>query len=335
MSKYDYRPAWSARSGAWLPLLLSLACTGEITGDPQGGSALGPSGGPGTPGVPGIPGAPSVPGAPGSPAAPGAPVGPIVSAPGASSRFSRLNHKQWENTVRDLLRLPAAAGLSTSFVAEPLRSAFDTNGAILTVAPDLWSDYQTAAEALARKVARDPQLLAGLVTGLPGDAAGKARAFVTGFGLRAFRRPLTEAETTRYLALFGKGATLVAGGDAFADGVELALSAFLQSPNFLYRTETQHPGGQRPGAPRRLRIASRLSYGLLNSMPDDALLAAAGARQLQARDGLLDQARRLHRDPRRQAEHPGLSRPAPAPARARGGQEGRAPVAPVPPGRRR
>ena len=162
MSKYEYRPAWSARTGWWLPALLTMACTGAITG----GEPLGGSSEPGAPSAPGVPGGPSVPGAPGGsgipggsgvPGAPGGPSGPILSAPGASSRFSRLNHKQWENTVRDLLRLSAAAGLSGAFVAEPLRSSFDTNGAILTVAPDLWSDYQTAAEALAKKAARDPE----------------------------------------------------------------------------------------------------------------------------------------------------------------------------------
>ena len=64
--------------------------------------------------------------------------------------------------MRDLLRLPAPAGLSTAFVAEPLRSTFDTNGGVLSVSPDLWSDYRTAAETLAKRVARDARLLAAI-----------------------------------------------------------------------------------------------------------------------------------------------------------------------------
>jgi hypothetical protein len=288
-----------APAAAWLPLVLAVACTGAVTGGLEPVDPNNPADPrtPGAPTTPGTPGAPTTPGAPGSPATPGAPLGPILSAPGPSSRLSRLNHQQWENTVRDLLRLTTPANLSGTFVAEPLRSSFDTNGGILSVAPDLWSDYQTAAETLARKVSRDPKQLAALAPTMAGDAAARGRAFVQGFGLRAFRRPLTDAETTRYQALFDKGATLVASGDAFADGVELVVSAFLQSPFFLYRTETSTAvvGGKIPLD--GFEIASRLSYGLLNTMPDDALLAAAGARQLQSRDGLLEQTRRLLNTP--------------------------------------
>jgi hypothetical protein len=283
---------------SWLPLVLAAACNGTVTGglapaDPGNPNVPGIPGAPGAPGAPGMPGAPSTPGSPGVPGVPGAPLGPIVSAPGPSSRLSRLNHQQWENTVRDLLRLTTPAGLSGAFVAEPLRSSFDTNGGILSVAPDLWSDYQTAAETLARRVSRDAKQLAAIAPSMAGDVAARGRAFVQGFGLRAFRRPLTDAETARYQALFDKGAALVASGDAFADGVELVVSAFLQSPFFLYRTEasTAVVGGKVPLD--GFEIASRLSYGLLNTMPDDGLLAAAGARQLQSRDGLLEQARRL------------------------------------------
>jgi Protein of unknown function (DUF1587) len=162
--------------------LLALACSGQVSGLNSGEP---PPVAPGTPGR-------GMPGAPGAPGAMGGPLGPIASAPGVSTRFARLNHQQWENTVRDLLRLPTTAGLSSAFVAEPLRSSFDTNGGILTVSPDLWSDYQTAAENLAKKVARDASLLAGITPTSPLDAAGKARAFVESFGLRAFRRPLTD-----------------------------------------------------------------------------------------------------------------------------------------------
>ncbi len=267
-------------------LLLALGCTGAVTGGLTGDD-------PGSPGAtaprPGAPGAPGGPG--GAPSMPGSPTGPIASAPGPSTRFARLTHQQWENTVRDLLRLSAPAGLSSAFVAEPLRSSFDTNGGILAVSPDLWSDYQTAAETLARQVSRDAKRLAAIAPA--GDPAARPRAFVEGFGLRAFRRPLTDAEVTRYLALFDKGAALIASGDAFADGVELSLTAFLQSPHFLYRTETSATVVGGKVALDDFEIASRLSYGLLSTMPDDALLTAAREGRLTKRDALLGEARRL------------------------------------------
>jgi hypothetical protein len=275
------------RTAIALFLLLALACSGQVSA-PPGGEVV--AGDPQRPGRPADPGS-STP-APGDPGA-GGPLGPIVSAPGPSTRFARLNHQQWENTVRDLLRLPALTGLSTTFVAEPLRSSFDTNGGILNVSPDLWLDYQAAAENLARKVARDPRLLQAITPAGPPDPAGKARAFVEGFGQRAFRRPLTESELFRYLALFNQGPALIGSGEPFADGVELCLSAFLQSPHFLYRTETSTAVVGGKVALNDYEIASRVSYGLVGSMPDDTLLAAAGARRLQTRDGLLAEARRL------------------------------------------
>ncbi len=142
-------------------------------------------------------------------------------------------------------------------------------------------------------MARDPKLLAAITPPGPADAAGKARAFVEGFGLRAFRRPLSEAERTRYLALFNKGPQLFGTPDAFADGAELVIATFLQSPHFLYRSEVSGTAVNGRIALDGYEVASRLSYGLVGTMPDDALMAAAGAKQLGTRDGVLEQARRL------------------------------------------
>jgi hypothetical protein len=220
--------------------------------------------------------------------------GPITSAPNASSRFSRLNHAQWENTVRDLFHLPAPSGLSATFIAEPLRSAFDTNGGILSVSQDQWGDYQRAAESLAQKVAHDPKLLAGLLpVNAPTDAAGRARAFVQQMGLRAFRRPMAAADVDKYVALFNKGPALFGTTDAFVDGAELVLTAMLQSPQFLYRAETSTAVVNGRVPLDGFEVATRLSYGLTNTMPDDMLLSAAGAGALANRDGVAAQAKRL------------------------------------------
>ena len=109
---------------------------------------------------------------------------------------------------------------------------------------------------------------------------------------------------------------------------------FLQSPHFLYRTETSATvvAGKIPL--NDYEIASRLSYGLLNTMPDDALLAAAGAKRLQNRDGS-DRSRpsACSTRPAAQADHRRLPRPAAAHAGVRGGQEGHQ-ADPAVPGRR-
>lgn len=82
--------------------------------------------------------------------------------------------------------------------------------------------------------------------------------------------------------------------DAFTGGVRLALEAFLQSPHFVYRPELGTDVG--PGGKIRLsgwEVATRLSYALWGSMPDDELFAAAGAGKLGSAAGVEEEARRL------------------------------------------
>jgi hypothetical protein len=253
-------------------LALSAACSGMVDG------AAGPSSGFGEPADQGNP--------------PGEWVdGPISSEPGESSRFVRLNHRQWENTVRDLLRLAEPLGLSSTFVAEPLRGNFDTNGGVLTVSQDQSRDYQSAAEKIAEKVARDPALLAMLA---PDDGSGqRAEQFIESFGQRAFRRPLSEDEIAGAMGLFDKGTELIDSGDAFADGVELVVSYFMQSPNFIYRSELSEAISGNKIWLSSYEVASRLSYALTGSMPDDELFASASANELINSKSVREQASRL------------------------------------------
>ena len=264
--------------GLAVTLVLVAACNGSILG----GSAGDPGGTGGNNIVP-------------PPLPDGAPTtGPIASAPGPSSRFLRLSHAQWENTVRDLFRLPDPSGLSKQFFNEGLRADFDNQGADLEVSSQLWFDYNKAAVTLATKVVRDPVALGRLVpSGGSADPEARARAFIRSFGGRAYRRPLDDAEIEQHLGLYRQGATLIGSGDGFADGLELVVALFLQSPHFLYRAElgTEIKNGR--VALSDHEIAARLSYGLTGSMPDDQLLEVAAAGKLHGRDDVLAQARRL------------------------------------------
>ena len=106
-----------------------------------------------------------------------------------------------------------------------------------------------------------------------------ARRILTGLTRRAYRRPVTEADLRKPLALYRQG--LAAGG--FEAGIEMALSAVLVSPHFLFRVE-RDPAGLPPGTPYRisdLELASRLSFFLWSSIPDDELLALAAAGTLR------------------------------------------------------
>jgi hypothetical protein len=117
-------------------------------------------------------------------------------------------------------------------------------------------------------------------------------AFVTTFGQRAFRRPLTSDESTRYTAAAAQAA--MALGDAW-QGLEAITTAFLQSPGFLYLTEVGEPDPQSAGRLRftSYEMASRLAYFLTNDTPDDALLAAAASNALVTPAGVQAQAARL------------------------------------------
>lgn len=216
---------------------------------------------------------------------------------GWSTRVPRLSHRQWENSVRDLLKLPAEPGLANAFTPDPSKR-FDTNVEDSKVSAGLWTDYQTAAETLANQVAGDAGLLAGITpANLPTDPAAQGTAFVIEFGRRAFRRPLEQTEIDGLVALFDQGPTLL-GGDAFASGVNLVIRAILQSPYFLYRVESSTVAANGRIALSGYEIASRLSYALLNTLPTDALLAAAQSGTLDTAAGIQQWATTLLDDAR-------------------------------------
>lgn len=211
----------------------------------------------------------------------------------------RLTHTQYDNTINELLGLSARP--SASFTPDPSFSGFDNNAEKLVVADRLGRDYRRAAEELAVDLINTP---AALTHVLPCSATTDvcAQQFISIFGRRAFRRPLTTAEEAAYFTLFKKGPLLVDGApNAFLAGVSLTVEAILQSPDFLYRVEVDVEAG--PAGFEQLtqyEVAARLSYLLWNTMPDDALLQAAELRALSTPEELRAQATRLLEDPRAQ-----------------------------------
>lgn len=113
---------------------------------------------------------------------------------------------------------------------------------------------------------------------------------------RAYRGRADEADLTRIMGFYREGS--VSAG--FEAGLESALSAILVSPKFLFRFE-RDPQGAKPGSPYALNdldLASRLSFFLWSSIPDDALLDAAAAGALSKEDGMAKQVRRMLADTR-------------------------------------
>lgn len=143
-------------------------------------------------------------------------------------------------------------------------------------------------EEIAAAATRDPARLLGCA---PAGDEACVRGWVEDFGRRAWRRPLAPGEVDRIAGL------VHAAEDAQA-GVDLAVQVLLASPHFLYRTELGQDGG---GGTFRLdgyEVATALSYFLWETTPDETLLAAAGAGELDSAEGVEGHARRMLADPR-------------------------------------
>jgi hypothetical protein len=240
---------------------------------------------------------------------PGDTPGPDVEAlcaagdlPGPQPRLVRLTHAQYDNTVRALLTLPNVSP-SVEFLDDPAFAGFTNNAAALLVQPRLARDYQRAAESLSELVA-SPTAMAAIVPCevASGDQAC-ATAFIESFGRRAFRRPLTGDETAAFEAMYQRGNGKFASGSAFEQGIRHLVEGFLQSPPFLYRVElSEKLDSDRLIPLDGYEVATRLSYLIWNSAPDDELLAAAESGALDTEAGIEAEARRLVEDAR--AESP-------------------------------
>jgi len=268
------------------------ACTASIS-DPGPGGTNGTTG----------PGATNN-GGPGSPTGGGstpgtsAPVGSIpagatgkldVKGSPAYYRVLRLTNEQWTNSVQSILGLASPPTQADTFQnAVSGTSDFTNNELVLDIDSRGWSDFQAAAEALAKQVTSDATLLSKLYSGT--DGAG----FITSVGRRVYRRPLTTAEAASYQKLFDMGPSLSGTQSAFAKGAEVVLEGMLQSPYFLYRNELGAAGAPLSG----YEMATKLSLWLRNTTPDNALLdAAAGPGKLDTAAGAAAAAKQMLDDP--------------------------------------
>lgn len=130
----------------------------------------------------------------------------------------------------------------------------------------------------------------------PAEEKPCARTILSNLTRRAFRRPVTEADVEPLLASYEAGYQEA----GFEAGIKWALEALLVSPEFLLRVE-RHPTDVKPGTPYKLSdvdLASRLSFFLWSSIPDDELLTLAERKQLSAPAVLAEQVHRMLADPR-------------------------------------
>lgn len=200
------------------------------------------------------------------------------------SELGRLTKDQYNNTVSALLGDSLTPG--ESFLPDAQVGPFPTNAGVAVPEAQL-DKYAAAAEAAAQRAVKNLAQLVPCASGSAVDAAC-ARQFIETFGSRAFRRPLQPPEVDRYLALFNTGVM----GRASTDGIRLVVTAFLQSPHFLYHLEQSAISAQDGAAKlNEYELAARVSYFITGGPPDAELTAAAS--QGKVATNLATQAQRL------------------------------------------
>jgi len=197
----------------------------------------------------------------------------------------RLNSTEYNNTVLDVLGTklqPADANWRGGELG-----GFDNMAAVLGVDPDQYQRYFDAAEAITKDVFAIDAARARILTCATTDDATCINSILNTTGTRLFRRPLSADELTTYSKVY---AAARAQGDDHTAAVRLMVQSMLASAEFLFRIEYDNkPDSTDKHALNGYELASRLSYFLWSSAPDDQLLSKAADGSLVT-DGVLSQA---------------------------------------------
>jgi len=208
------------------------------------------------------------------------------------SPVRRLNRYEYNNTVADLLKDTTSP--ADSFPLEE-QSSFDNDANVLRASRQLVEGYLGAAETLANGAIAKQDTLPCAATAATADTATAekcAEQLIDTWGAKAYRRPVTTDEHARLLGTFRSARAFL----DFKGSVSTVLEAMLMAPQFLYRIES---GKAVAGNPDILQVdswglASRLSYFLWSSMPDDALLTAAKEGRLTTPADVRREAERMY-----------------------------------------
>ena len=212
--------------------------------------------------------------------------GTLTCAPGipSTSQVRRMTRAQYNNVINDmfgLTSLSSAGGVAPSELLAP-----DSSGSLTDIA---WNGYLTAAEKIAAEVMANTTTKAKFIS--CDVAQGTCLAdTIKAFGRKAFRRPLTTDEATAF-----QGFNNLTPKGTSAEVAEAVLYAFLASPSFIMLPELAQDKDSTTGALKltSLEVATRLSFLLWNSIPDDTLSTAADKNELQTKEQILAQAQRM------------------------------------------
>jgi len=260
-------------------------------GPSANGNGVSPAGSGGTSGM--------VPGSSGATAPPPGPMGGVGNTfiDQLSTALIRLTNSEYSQTVSDLVGEPPDAATRYHFPDDSQEHGFDNNVALLHVSPVHADKYATAADTIATATFAAPDRRMRVLTCDPATGgAACLNTFVRTMGRRAFRHVLSDDEANQLIAL----ATSAASMTDPTSGPRIALTAMLQAPAFLYRVQVGVADPTRPGIVGLdgFEMATRLSYFLLGTTPDDALLDKAAAGSLSTPDGVKGIVQQMLMDPR-------------------------------------
>jgi mono/diheme cytochrome c family protein len=213
----------------------------------------------------------------------------------------RLNKAEYNNTIRDLIGLDLR--LADDFPSDDVANGFDNMGDVLSIPPILFEKYLEASATVAERAFSDESAKRRVLPKETDDDEQRvavARENVRQFATRAFRRPITDDESDR---LFEIMRAAFEQGTPREEIFQTVVAAILTNPKFLFRVERDPDPNDADGI-RELdgfELASRLSYFLWSSMPDERLFELAKSGELTKKDVLASEAKRMLADPKSRA----------------------------------
>ncbi len=218
-------------------------------------------------------------------------LGPVPAVSPATPRLRRLTQVQYRNALADLFGDDLV--LPVSLEPDVREEGFQSIGASSTsISPRGVEQYEDAAYDVAEQVVDWPDRMSMWMDCSIDDGvtAACAEALASTLGRRAWRRSLEPDEVAHVAEIILR---IGAEAEDESTGVMFGIAAILMDPRFLYRVELGEDDGAGGRALTGLERASRLSFMLWNSIPDETLLAAAENGSLATPEGLRTQAERM------------------------------------------
>lgn len=211
----------------------------------------------------------------------------------------RLNRAEYNNTIRDLTGVDFKP--ADDFPSDDVGNGFDNIGDVLAMPPLLVEKYLDAAKTITDRALEDKEARKLIIICEPANDTERlecATRIIRHFATRAFRRPVTDDELQRLVEL---GSKAYQSGLSYDDTLKYVMQAVLVSPNFLFKVEMDPAEDELVRSLDDFEIATRLSYFLWSSMPDEELYRLARDGELQKESVLVDQIRRMLADPKSEA----------------------------------